>query len=49
LVGEMKKVGRRFGSATRPWGRVANGGADRGGGGFGETEEEEGLGGPVMG
>jgi hypothetical protein len=49
LVGEMKKAGRRFDSATRPWRRVADGGAGRSGDDSGETEEEEGLGGPVMG
>jgi hypothetical protein len=45
----MKKAGRRFDSATRPWRRVADGGAGRSGDDSGETEEEEGLGGPVMG
>jgi hypothetical protein len=49
LVGEMKKVGHRFGSATRVWRRAADGSAGQGGGGSGETEEEEGPGGPVMG
>jgi hypothetical protein len=49
LVGEMKKVGRQFGSATRMWRRVACGSAGLGGGGSGETGEGEGLGGPMMG
>jgi hypothetical protein len=49
LGGEMKKAGRRFDSATRPWRRAADSGNGRGGGGSGETEEEEGPGGPVMG
>jgi hypothetical protein len=48
-VGEMKKAGRWFGSATRTWRRVADGGAGRGGGGSGESEEEQGPGGLVMG
>jgi hypothetical protein len=30
LDGEMKKVGRRFDSATRAWRRAADGGARRG-------------------
>jgi hypothetical protein len=54
LIGEMKKVGRRFGSATRVWRRAVDGCAwrgntDRSGGSSGETEEEESLGGPVLG
>jgi hypothetical protein len=49
LVGEMKKSGRRFGSASHPWRRAADGGTGRGGSGLGETEEEEGPGGPAMG
>jgi hypothetical protein len=49
LVGEMKKVGRWFGLATRTWRRAVDSGADQGNGGLGETEEEEGPGGPVMG
>jgi hypothetical protein len=48
LVGEIKKKGRRFGSTTHTWRRAAAGGAGRGDGGSGETEEE-GPGGPVMG
>jgi hypothetical protein len=47
-VGEMKKAGCRFGSATHTWRRAVDGGADRGGRGSGETEEEEGPDGPVM-
>jgi hypothetical protein len=46
LVGEMKKAGHR---ATRTWRRVADGGTDPGGDSSGETEEEEGQVGPVMG
>jgi hypothetical protein len=49
LVGEMKKAGRRFSSATCTWRRAADGGVGRGGGGSGETKEEEGSGGPGMG
>jgi hypothetical protein len=49
LVGEMKKAGHRFSSATRTWRRVADGGADPGGDSSSETEEEEGPVGPVMG
>jgi hypothetical protein len=54
MVGEMKKAGRRFGSATHTLRRVADGGARRGSadwgwGGSGETEEEESPGGPVLG
>jgi hypothetical protein len=48
-VGEMKKAGRRFGSATRTWRRAADGGTGRCGGDSGETEEEEGPGGLVVG
>jgi hypothetical protein len=53
-MGEMKKVGRQFGSATRARriaadGNARRGGADRGDGGSGETEEEESPGGPVLG
>jgi hypothetical protein len=48
-MGEMKKVGRRFGSASRA--RAARGAAapTRGGGGSGETEEGESPFGPVLG
>jgi hypothetical protein len=49
LVGEMKKAGRRFVSATHTWRRAADDGAGWGGGGSGMTEEEEGPGGPLMG
>jgi hypothetical protein len=49
LVGETKKVGCWFGSATHTWRRAADGSAGRGDSGSGETEEEEGPGGPVMG
>jgi hypothetical protein len=49
LVGEMKKVGRRFGSDTHTWRRAIDGGAGRGGAGSGEIEEEECPGGLVMG
>jgi hypothetical protein len=46
----MKKAGHQFDSATRTQRRAADGGARCGsGGGSGETEEEEGLGGPVLG
>jgi hypothetical protein len=48
-VEEMKKAGHRFGSATRTWRRAVDGGTGRGGGGLGESGEEEGTGGPVMG
>jgi hypothetical protein len=47
LVGEMKKAGHRFGSATRTWRTAADGGTGRGD--SGETEEEDGPGGSVMG
>jgi hypothetical protein len=49
LVGEMKKAGHRFGSATRTRRRAVDGDAGRGGDDSGEVEEEEGPGGPVMG
>jgi hypothetical protein len=49
LVGEMKKAGRQFSSATRTRRRAADGDAGRGGDGSGEVEEEEGPGGLVMG
>jgi hypothetical protein len=45
----MKKAGHRFILATRTWRRAADGGVDPGGGSSGETEEEEGPVGPVMG
>jgi hypothetical protein len=45
-MGEMKKAGRRFGSATHAWRRAADGCARRGGS-SGMTEEEESPGGPV--
>jgi hypothetical protein len=48
-VGEMKKAGRRFDSATRTWRGATDGGTGRGCGGSCETEEEEGPCGPVMG
>jgi hypothetical protein len=44
----MKKAGRQFGSATRACWGAADGGARRGGS-SGETEEEEGLGGLLLG
>jgi hypothetical protein len=45
LMGEMKKARHQFGSATHARrtatdGYARRGGADRGGGGSGETEEE---------
>jgi hypothetical protein len=45
-MGEMKKMGRWFGSATHAWRRAADGCARRGSG-SGETEEEENPGRPV--
>jgi hypothetical protein len=44
----MKKVGRQFGSATRVRRRAPDGSARRGGG-SGETKEEKGPGGLVLG
>jgi hypothetical protein len=51
LMGEMKKVGRRFGSATHAWRSAADGATvpTGGDGGSGETEEEESPGGLVLG
>jgi hypothetical protein len=54
LVGEMKKAGHWFGSATHARRRAADSDARRGGTWpgqrcSGETEEEKGPGGPVLG
>jgi hypothetical protein len=48
LGGRNEEDGRQFGLATHAWRRAADDSA-WGGGGSGETREEEGPGGPVLG